>query len=271
VGTVIWSDRHWPLRADRGTRLGRPLEFQVPATVGAEVPSSPPSASIDLPIHESFLRSIASQDLKDLAIDVGQVTLESITDIEELKRLPVVGALAHVCGAIKSVRDRFNLKKILRFFRKVGDMQLEECEGFIQRMRADPRLAQQVTESFLVWLDRLDDEEKAELLARVFELYARRRIDLARSARFAAVIDRGHLPYLLKLGDNYLDDDLKSHFLALGLLRMTGKQSDVDHQKARDISSRNIELVKIELNSDGRQFKDYVIQQKAAGRPGRAP
>jgi hypothetical protein len=219
-----------------------------------------------LPIHESFLRSLRSPDLKDLAIEVGQVTLESITDIEKLKHLPIVGALAHVCGAVKSVRDRFNLKKILRFFRRIGDMPPEEREAFIQRMRADLRRAQQVTDAFLVWLDRLDDEEKTELLARVFALYAREQIDFARSARFAAVIDRGHLPYLLKLGDAYLDDDLKSHFLALGLLRVTGRQDDVDHQRARDKPSRDIELIKIELNADGRIFQDYVIRQK----PGRS-
>ncbi len=234
-----------------------------PATAGAGMSSGKTPTSHDLTIHESFLGSIGSPDLKDLTIDITQVTLESITDIEVLKRLPVVGALAHLCGAVKTVRDRFNLKKIFRFFRRIGNMPLEECDAFLQRMRADPHRAQQVTEAFLVWLDRLDDEEKADLLARVFELYARRRIDFAPSARFAAIIDRAHVPYLRQLRDfSHPDDDVKSHLLALGLLTMRGTLSDLDRHQARDVGRGYTDIVKLELNDDGRVFKDYVIQEK---------
>src|SRR5260370_35377555 len=67
-------------------------------------------------LHESFLRSVASPDLKDLGIDLAQITLETVTDIEVLKRLPVVGVLAHVSGAATTARDRHNLKRLLPFF-----------------------------------------------------------------------------------------------------------------------------------------------------------
>jgi len=213
----------------------------------------------NLPIHESFIQSIGSADLKDLLIDVAQITLESITDLEVLKRLPVVGSIVHTYGAIKSVRDRFYLKKIFRFFARVGEIPQEQRDAFVQRMRADPRRAQQVGESFAVWLDRLDDEEKAELLAKVFELYACGKIDFDRSSRFAAVIDRAHIPYLLQLRDGYRDDDVKSHLLALGLLRVTAKQADVDRQMHLDRARRDIELVKMELSDDGRVFQEYVV------------
>src|SRR5260370_40394698 len=91
-------------------------------------------------LHESFLRSVASPDLKDLGIDLAQITLETVTDIEVLKRLPVVGVLAHVCGAAKTVRDRHNLKKLLRFFAHVDRLSPDERAAFLEQMRADPRL-----------------------------------------------------------------------------------------------------------------------------------
>jgi hypothetical protein len=218
----------------------------------------------DLPIHASFLESVASPQVKDLVADVAELTLDSITDDETLKAIPVVRTLV----AMKGVRERFLLKKMYRFFARLGQVAQEEREAFIAKMKADPRRARKVGETFAVWLDRLDDEKKAELLARVFELYAREEIDFDRSARFSAVIDRAHLPYLLRLrrdrygaGDDWQrDDDVRSHLLALGLLRITARQSDVDRQVWRDVSPRDIELVKMELNEDGRIFQDHVIE-----------
>ena len=133
-------------------------------------------------------------------------------------------------------------------------------------MESDPQRARKIGESFAVWLDRLDDEEKATLLAKLFELYARGRIDFDRSARFAAVIDRAQLPYLLQLGDKLRTgllrgDDLTSHLLALGLLKITARQSDVNRQVRLDRAPRDIDLMKIELNEDGIIFREYVIKE----------
>src|SRR5205823_14332583 len=106
-------------------------------------------------------------------VDLAQATLETVTDSEFLKKLPVLGVLAHTWGAAKTVRDRFYLKKVLRFFANVSALPAEEHEAFIQEMRADSRDASRVVESFLVWLDRLDQEKKAELPVCGFGLYAR--------------------------------------------------------------------------------------------------
>lgn len=216
----------------------------------------------DLPIHASFLESVASPRVRDLLTDAAELTLDAITDVEVLKELPIVRTVL----ALKGVRERFMLRKTYRFFARLNQVPQEEREAFVSKMRADPRRARQVGETFGVWLDRLDDEYKAELLAKVFELYARGKIDFDRSARFAAVIDRAHLPYLLQLRrDQYgrgfwpHDDNLKSHLLGLGLLRITAHQRDVDRQRQLDVSPRDIQLVKIELNEDGVIFLDYVI------------
>ena len=161
------------------------------------------------------------------------------------------------------MRERFLLRKTYRFFARLGAMPQEEREAFIKRLKANPGHASKIGETFAVWLDRLDDEEKAELLARVFELYARGEIDFDRSARFAAVIERAHLPYLLHLrkdGYNLYRDDVKSHLLALGLVRMTAHQKDVERERKLDRSPRgDIDLVKMELNEDGRIFQSLVL------------
>ncbi len=216
----------------------------------------------DLPIHASFLASVASPRVQDLLTDAADFTLDAITDSEVLKVIPFV----KVVVAIRSVRERVRLRTTYRFFAKLNDMPQEERETFVKQLESDPQRARKIGESFAVWLDRLDDEEKAELLAKVFELYARGRIDFDRSARFAAVIDRAHLPYLLQLGDKLRTsllraDDLTSHLLALGLLKITARQSDVNRQVRLDRAPRDIELMKIELNEDGIIFREYVIKE----------
>ena len=130
----------------------------------------------------------------------------------------------------------------------------------------DPAKARRVSEAFVVWLDRLDDEYKAELLAKVFELYGRGVIDFDRASRFAAVIERGHLPYLFRLrqpqasypGTPHFQEyeDLRSHLLALGLMNVRADLNEVDRQLDRDVRRDNVSLVKFELNDDGRVFKE---------------
>ncbi len=219
----------------------------------------------DLPIHASFLESVASPRVQDLLTDAAEFTLDTITDVEVLKELPIVRTLL----AVKSVRDRFLLRKTYRFFARLRDVPQAEREAFVQKMRADPRRAQKIGESFAVWLDRLDDEDKAELLAKVFELFAREQIDFDQSARFAAVIDRAHVPYLLKIGTisfmagqwHSNEDDIKSHLLAIGLLRVTGYGRDVVHQRELDRAERDIDFIKMELNEDGSFFQHYIIPE----------
>jgi hypothetical protein len=221
----------------------------------------------DLPIHASFVESVASPQVQDLLTDAAELTLDTITDDEVLKQLPIVRTLL----AVKSVRDRFLLRKTYRFFARLRDMPQEEREAFVRKMRADPKQARKVGESFAVWLDRLDDEFKAELLARVFELFARGHIEFEQSARFAAVIDRAHLPYLLKIGSlNFMsggrwaesdEDDIKSHLLAIGLVRVTGYGKDVQEQRDLRRDDKDIDFIKMELNADGFFFQHYIIDE----------
>jgi hypothetical protein len=206
-----------------------------------------------LSIHASFLESVASPRVKDLVADAVEFSLDAITDDEVLKQVPFV----KVALALKGVGKRFSQRKTYRFVAALNNIPREERERFVRNLRADPRRAQKVVESFAVWLDRLDDEDKARLLARVFELYALGEIDFERSARFAGVIDRGHLPYLLAISDGSMTQEVQSHLLALGLLTVRG--GDVARQVARDVAPRNIEEIKFELNADGRTFHNYVM------------
>ena len=84
--------------------------------------------SEQLPIHESFLESIGSRHILDLAVEATELTLDSIVDSEVLRRLPVVGTIVNAYGAVKTVRERFLLKKLYRFFESLADMPQDERE-----------------------------------------------------------------------------------------------------------------------------------------------
>lgn len=225
-----------------------------------------------LPIHESFLQTVASPELQDLAVDALELTLDSVIHSDVLERLPVVGSVVKAYGAAKNIRERFTLIKLYRFFERLGNMPHDEREEVTEQIRRNPAEARKIGEAFIVWLDRLDEEYKADLLARVFELYARGEIDFDRASRFATVIDRGHVPYLRRIGSDtrgYLStyphgpavysEDVRSHLLALGLLTVRANLQDLDRQLDRDRRREDISLVRFELNEDGRIFKEYVM------------
>ena len=148
-------------------------------------------------LEASIIQSIGSSGIIDLSVDLAEVGLDQLLSDGIIRDVPIFGTLVKLRSTIGIVRDLLFAKKVAKFLMGVAKIDTDERRKFIDDIKSrneDKRLG----ETLILLLDRLDDYEKPEILARMFQAYVKGKCDLPMFRRLAAVVDQ--LP-LQSIGD----------------------------------------------------------------------
>jgi hypothetical protein len=141
----------------------------------------------------SVLKSACSSEAKDLAVDWGQFGLDALLDEGVLKNAPMLGTVVRICTMTKTIRDRLFVRKVWNFLRACPTFDDLEKLGFVREHLDDPHKAKKLGNAIVLMLDKLDDLEKTELLAKMFGALVRKHIDYSDFRRLAAGVDRAFI------------------------------------------------------------------------------
>ena len=150
-------------------------------------------------VEEDVLALIRSGDVQDAVVDLAEAGIDQLLKDGFLRDVPILGSVMGVIRATGSVRDLLLAKKLGRFLLALQSVPLDERERFHDSLgsRAEAR---RVGEALLLLLDRLDDMQKPELVARLFRARIRGEIDGTTFQQMATAVDRlliAHLPPLV--------------------------------------------------------------------------
>lgn len=173
-------------------------------------------------LEGSLLSVLGNKGGKDLIQEAAEFSLDAFLDDGLVKDIPVVGTVAKLYGLAVGVQGYVFAKKIRRFLTELQSIPREEREEFGKRLEADEQLRERTADTLISLLDKLDDLQKASLLARAFAGYVREEYDFPTFQRLAAAVDRclvADLPLLEKMHqpiplDGYIGDILVSAGLA---------------------------------------------------------
>ena len=173
-------------------------------------------------LENSLLETIKGEGGKDLALEAAEFSLDSVLKDGVLKDFPVIGTVAKLYSTAVGVQGYIFAKKIRKFVSQLSTISLEDRKSFVARLESDPKHREKTIDTLLSFLDKLDDMEKAPLLANAFSGYIRDELDFNTLQRLASAIDRcmvWDLKYLEKLSkplalDSYIGDVLVSAGLA---------------------------------------------------------
>lgn len=157
----------------------------------------------------SVLRSACSSEAKDLAADWAEVGLDASLKEGVLKDAPIFGTVVKICALSKTIRDRLFLRKVWEFLRSCPTFNDVEQLGFVREHLEDSEKAKRLSNAIVLILDRLDDTEKATMLAKVFAALVRKHIDYADFRRLSSGIDRAFIDDLKRLIAQPKDSELK--------------------------------------------------------------
>jgi len=152
-------------------------------------------------LEKHLLSVIGKSGGKDLLIEAAELALDSVFENGVAKDIPVIGTVAKLYSVAIGTQGYLFTKKIKKFLTELALIPYDERIKFAKRLEADPKQGERVSEVVLTFIDKLDDIEKAPLLARAFSRYITEDYDLTTFHRLSIAIDRCFIFDLRHLDD----------------------------------------------------------------------
>jgi hypothetical protein len=140
-------------------------------------------------LQESLITTIGKANLAEAVADIGEVGIDQLLDEGVVRDIPFLGLLVRAARTFGVVRDWLFARKVVRFFKRLGEIPIEDRERFLAQ-HENPVDRQHLGETLMLLLDRHDDMEKPDPLARLFAGYMRGEYDLETFRRLAGALDR---------------------------------------------------------------------------------
>lgn len=150
-----------------------------------------------LDLGKSLIETIGKAGGAELSADLGELLLDATLDNGLVKEVPVVGTLLKLRNISISVKEHLFVKKLNRFLCEINSVSKSDREAFAESLEDDPELKEKTGEVLISLIDRYDETQKSELLAKAFSAYIRDEITFEEFFRIGRAIDRCMISDLL--------------------------------------------------------------------------
>ena len=142
-------------------------------------------------VGAAILKGACNAESKDVVVDLGQLGLAELFDESVLKEIPVIKTVVACFKVPLAIRDQLFIRKVSGFLGACPDFSETEKTAFINEHLGNTKKATKLGETLVLILDRLDDMEKPEMVAKMFAAFVRGKINLDVFRRLASAIDLG--------------------------------------------------------------------------------
>jgi hypothetical protein len=175
----------------------------------------------------SILEGACNPKAIDLTVHLGEIGLDSLMDEGILKEIPVLKSIIACKKTWEAIHDKLFLRKVAGFIFACPEFSEAEREQFAKQHLNDANSAKRLGDGIVLILDKLDDLEKPQMVAKAFAALVRSKISLDEFRRLAAAIDIGFLDDLTLFSGRtqWTQDEMKDLFPKLvrtGLIDLKG-------------------------------------------------
>ena len=137
------------------------------------------------------------EHIQEITVDFSEVALDTLTDNELIKEIPVVGILVQIAKATRSISDRIFAKKVETFISGTKHVPNEKRAEFHAALESDPRLRRRAGQAIVLALDRADDLHKTAIIGRLYSHFVSGEIPFETFRRLLVAVDRAFIDDLL--------------------------------------------------------------------------
>lgn len=187
-------------------------------------------------MEEKNLSIAFADSLKEESIscigEYAEIGLDAVMEDGILKNIPIVSTVIAVYKIGSSIKERYNMKKLLVFLNELNNGILDEQKRkeYQQKFQSSEKFRNQEIEYLLVLIDRYISYDKPRMLANLYLAYLEGIINWKTLTAYAEIIDRflpGDFQELQK-GSQY---DVHYHKASGALLRLVSMGLMVEHSK----------------------------------------
>ena len=109
----------------------------------------------------------------DLSVDYAEIGLDALIDNEVISEIPIVKSIIGITKIGLSIKERYNLKKLLVFFKEFeeGKVSGEKRNQFREKFNSNEKYRTKVVETILILNERFLDVTKSKILANLFNAH----------------------------------------------------------------------------------------------------
>lgn len=184
-------------------------------------------------LPDTFQDTIKNTDLTDISKDLVEASIDSLLADGILKEVPIVKSIIGIVKVSSNISEYLFLKKIISFLNEIKEIDPKKRKEEIDKIDSSEKYRIKVGEKLLYILDRSDDHEKAEYIAKLFVALLERQISYDDFIRGSNAINTLSIPdfkLFLSYDKNkdtiYLED--ASLFVAVGFMFFYSEDVNVE-------------------------------------------
>ena len=177
-------------------------------------------------VNASLSKSLANENLADVLTTIGDASLSIAIESETFSSIPILGILAGMWKANRSIQNELYFRKVFRFLGGLNSTSAEDRVKFIAKLSRENK-TEEFGETILLLLERVDDIKKPIIIGRIMAAHINGHLGYEKAIRLAAIVNKCYaqdLEYLKTFhegtqGDNY---NIADALFSVGLLANKG-------------------------------------------------
>ncbi len=138
----------------------------------------------------SLEKTLKNTDLQNVSIGLAEVAMDQLIDNGVLKEIPILGSIYGIGKATLQIREILFLKKIIYFLTEIKDIPPFKREQMVEKINSSDKFRTKVGEKLLFIIDRCEDHEKSQIIAKLFKAFINNTIDYSDFLRSSSIVDR---------------------------------------------------------------------------------
>tara|TARA_R110002051_G_scaffold277469_1_gene338790 strand:- start:65 stop:760 length:696 start_codon:yes stop_codon:yes gene_type:complete len=194
-------------------------------------------------ISNSFEETLKDSDLQSVGGNLSELLIDSVMEDGVLKDIPVISTIIGLSNVGIKISDRILLNKIISFLFELKNIPNSKREEMVNKIDNSKKYKIKVGEKILLIIERCNDYENSQYVAKLFSAYIMGKINYADFLRGANIIqsleindfkdflklDKNKFRYNFKNPDKLNYDDVK-YLMHVGIFESNTEEISVREQ-----------------------------------------
>lgn len=141
-------------------------------------------------LSDSLEYTLKDSDLQNVAISLAEVFTDSLIDDGIAKDIPIIGTVIGLGKTAVGIKESLFLKKVIYFISELKLINASKRREMIDKIDRSGKFRIKVGEKLLYIIDKCDDHEKSQVIARLFSAFILEKIRYDEFLRAAFIIDQ---------------------------------------------------------------------------------
>lgn len=130
-------------------------------------------------LSNSLEQTLKDSDLQNVTISLAEVFTDSLLEDGTAKDIPIIGTVIGLGKTAIGIKESLFLKKVIYFISELKNVSAAKRHSMIEKIDASGKFRTKVGEKLLYIIDKCEDHEKSQIIARLFSAFLLENIRLA--------------------------------------------------------------------------------------------